>query len=105
MRKDHEIRIIRFRNLPEKCSRARSTEGHYRSLGRPDYFGQTVNIAARVQALAEGDELVLTEAAWRAPNVSEQLTSRKLTATVSDAALKGVAEKVKVHTIAMMPAR
>ena len=72
------------------------------SNGRPDYFGQTVNIAARVQALAEGDELVLTDVAWKEAGVGAQLAKFGLTGAVSDAALKGVTDKVKVHTVKMM---
>jgi class 3 adenylate cyclase len=69
------------------------------SNGRPDYFGQTVNIAARVQGLAEGDELVLTDAARNAPGVAELLGEHRLTPQASEATLKGVAEKIKVHTV------
>lgn len=71
------------------------------SNGRPDYFGQTVNIAARVQALAEGDELVLTDAARGAKGVEALLAEHKLTGVVDEAALKGVADKVRVHTFAL----
>ena len=34
---------------------------------RLDYFGQTVNIAARVQNLADGDEICITEEVYGAP--------------------------------------
>jgi len=36
---------------------------------RLDYFGQTVNIASRVEHLAEGDEICLTEEVYAAPGV------------------------------------
>jgi class 3 adenylate cyclase len=35
-----------------------------------DYFGRTVNIAARVQSIAGGDELVLSDEAIRSPGVA-----------------------------------
>lgn len=38
---------------------------------RLDYFGQTVNIAARVQSLAGGDEVCITEEVYGAPGVAE----------------------------------
>src|SRR5258707_7007422 len=38
---------------------------------RLDYFGQTVNIAARVQNLADGDEICITEEVYNAPAVAE----------------------------------
>ena len=37
---------------------------------RLDYFGQTVNIAARVQNLADGDEICITEEVYGAPDVA-----------------------------------
>jgi|SRR5262249_5819859 len=37
---------------------------------RPDYFGQTVNIAARVENLAGGDEICLSEDVYDAPDVA-----------------------------------
>src|SRR5207253_2895039 len=43
------------------------------SNDRLDYFGQTVNVAARVQNLAEGDELVVTDGVWNAPDVATML--------------------------------
>ena len=38
-----------------------------------DYFGQTVNIAARVQALADAGEIWVTEEVWGYPGVRELL--------------------------------
>src|SRR5258707_10299091 len=38
---------------------------------RLDYFGQTVNIAAGVQSLAEGDEICITEDVHDAADVAE----------------------------------
>src|ERR1700735_751792 len=38
---------------------------------RLDYFGQTVNIAARVQSLADGDEICITEDVHDAEGVAE----------------------------------
>ena len=38
---------------------------------RLDYFGQTVNIAARVQALAGADEIVVTDDVLSLPGAAE----------------------------------
>lgn len=38
-----------------------------------DYFGQTVNIASRVQELADGAEIWITEEVWRYPGVQAAL--------------------------------
>jgi hypothetical protein len=38
-----------------------------------DYFGQTVNIASRVQEMADAAEVWITEAVWRYPGVEELL--------------------------------
>jgi len=40
---------------------------------RLDYFGQTVNIAARIQGLAEAEEIYITEGVYRHPGVSDLL--------------------------------
>jgi len=40
--------------------------------GRLDYFGATVNIASRISHLAQGDDIVLTEAMWDDENIQAQ---------------------------------
>jgi class 3 adenylate cyclase len=44
-----------------------------RERGRKDYFGQTVNMAARVQGLADGEELYVTKTVYDYPGVSHFL--------------------------------
>ncbi len=41
-----------------------------------DYFGGTVNIAAKLQALAEGHQIALSETTYRAANVAEYLAEQ-----------------------------
>ena len=53
-----------------------------------DYFGQTVNVAARVQSLAEAGEICISEALYSAPGVSQVLTGLKI--VEFDAPLRGV---------------
>jgi class 3 adenylate cyclase len=60
-----------------------------------DYFGQTVNVAARVQALAGAHEIVVTDAVLGEPGVIE-LTA-DLAAEASAVSLKGVASAIVVH--------
>ena len=38
---------------------------------RLDYFGQTVNIAARVQGIADSRQIVCTDSVYEAPGVAE----------------------------------
>ncbi len=64
---------------------------------RLDYFGQTVNIAARVQNLASGDEIWMTDDVRAAPGVDAILQS--LAVQRSEAELKGVAGAVPVYRV------
>ena len=64
---------------------------------RLDYFGQTVNIASRVEHLAAGDEICLTEEVYNSPEVAGLLASF---ATQRDQArLKGVQQEVAIFRI------
>jgi class 3 adenylate cyclase len=67
---------------------------------RLDYFGQTVNIAARVQNLAEGDEICITEEVYGAPAVAEIIASYP--AAKCEAELKGVSKAMSVYRLARM---
>jgi class 3 adenylate cyclase len=65
---------------------------------RLDYFGQTVNIAARVQGLAGGDEIWMTEDVYVAPEVAVVLAAYTVKRT--EARLKGVEGAVPVYSLA-----
>jgi class 3 adenylate cyclase len=65
---------------------------------RLDYFGQTVNIAARVQQLADADEIFVSEDAYSAEGVPALLASREVVSSVSK--LKGVQQNLRVFRIA-----
>jgi class 3 adenylate cyclase len=67
---------------------------------RLDYFGQTVNIAARVQNLADGDEICITEEVYGAPGVAEIIAPYPV--TKSQAELKGVSKAMSVYHVARM---
>jgi class 3 adenylate cyclase len=64
-----------------------------------DYFGQTVNIAARIQGLAGGGEIYLSENAYDYPGVAERLKDYQVTA--DEVGLKGVQKKLKVYKVIM----
>jgi class 3 adenylate cyclase len=63
-----------------------------------DYFGQTVNIAARVQNLADAGEIYLTRAVRDAPGVGELLSSFEVEARTTP--LRGVDQEVPVFRVA-----
>ncbi len=65
---------------------------------RLDYFGQTVNIAARVQNLADGDEICITEEVYGAPAVAEIIAPYPV--AKSEAELKGVSKALSVYHLA-----
>jgi class 3 adenylate cyclase len=64
---------------------------------RMDFFGQSVNIAARVQGLAGAGEIYISDSVYKSPGVDGTLSG--LTVTPQQAALKGVSEKVQVYQI------
>ena len=66
---------------------------------RLDYFGQTVNIAARVQGLAHERAIFATKPVVEHPQVAKMLAAGKLVATEQLAALRGVADKMAVFQI------
>jgi class 3 adenylate cyclase len=63
-----------------------------------DYFGQTVNVAARVQSLAREGEICLSEALYTAPGVRDVLGGRAVSAF--DAELRGIGAAVRVYRVA-----
>jgi len=64
---------------------------------RLDYFGQTVNIAARVQGLADAGEIYISDAVYTFPGVAEALAGFDVQPGEAD--VKGVSEKLKVYKI------
>jgi class 3 adenylate cyclase len=67
--------------------------------GQQDYFGQTVNIASRVQGLAASRSIVVTESVVENAHTRALLETNGLTSTRRSVALSGVAEKVSVYEI------
>jgi class 3 adenylate cyclase len=66
---------------------------------RQDYFGQTVNIAARVQGLATSQSIHITGPVIDAPAVTAILDKAAITPIQRHAALRGIADKMLVYEI------
>jgi len=66
---------------------------------RQDYFGQTVNIAARVQGLSTSQAIHVTGGVIDAPAVAAILEQQAITPIQKQAALRGIADKVVVYEI------
>ena len=69
---------------------------------RQDYFGQTVNIASRVQGLAGPGEVVITQALAEHPGV-QQLMAEMCVSTPGEAALRGISERVRYYRLVRRP--
>jgi len=66
---------------------------------RQDYFGQTVNIAARVQSLSTSQEIHITAPVNDAPEVATILAKEAIKPIQKQAALRGIADKMVVYEI------
>ncbi|HZV02426.1 MAG TPA: DUF5939 domain-containing protein [Planctomycetota bacterium] len=70
---------------------------------RLDYFGTTVNMAARIQNESFGDDIVLLDQIARDPDVARVLASVSATREEFDAELKGLTGKFRL--VRVIPAR
>ena len=66
---------------------------------RQDYFGQTVNIAARVQGLAASRAIVATGQVVEDPEAAALLRTNGLTPTLRRTALRGIVDEMSVYEI------
>jgi class 3 adenylate cyclase len=66
---------------------------------RQDYFGQTVNIAARVQGLSTSQAIHITGSVIDAPAVAAILDKEAITPIQKQAALRGIADKMDVYEL------
>ncbi|MEA2922428.1 MAG: hypothetical protein QOF07_2391 [Bradyrhizobium sp.] len=66
---------------------------------RQDYFGQTVNIAARVQGLSTSQAIHITGPIIDVPAVAAILDKEAITPIQKQAALRGIADKIVVYEI------
>jgi class 3 adenylate cyclase len=70
---------------------------------RLDYFGQAVNIAARVQALAEADEICVTEPVFEADGVRRVFADNRYREESRLVSLKGVGQPASVYQLRKQP--
>jgi class 3 adenylate cyclase/predicted RNA-binding Zn-ribbon protein involved in translation (DUF1610 family) len=66
---------------------------------RQDYFGQTVNIASRVQGLANAREIFATSSVISDERSSDVLKSIQVEPVLHEAQLRGIADRVNVYAI------
>ncbi len=64
-----------------------------------DYFGQSVNIAARVQGLAQAGEVWISQSVLESPGVKEKLATSGYQTEQHSATLKGVGQPAVVHKV------
>jgi class 3 adenylate cyclase len=67
--------------------------------GQQDYFGQTVNVASRVQGLADSRAIMVTEQVVENADARALLKTSGLKPTPRSVALSGIADKVSVYEI------
>ena len=66
---------------------------------RQDYFGQTVNIAARIQGLAASRSILATGSVVENPEASAMLEMSGLKPIARRAALRGIADEMSIYEI------
>ena len=66
---------------------------------RQDYFGRTINIAARVQGLADSRSILATGPVVKHPQAESLLATSGLSPVARSRALRGIAEEVAVYEI------
>jgi class 3 adenylate cyclase len=71
---------------------------------RVDYFGQTVNIASRVQGSAAGGEMLLTEETFDADGVADLLDVSDHQVTSGRVPLRGIDEPLTIYRVAALDA-
>lgn len=64
---------------------------------RPDYFGTTVNLAARVQGLSHGNDVVFTDAIRSDADAAKLFASRAVETEI--VAVKGIAGQFNLHRL------
>lgn len=64
-----------------------------------DYFGSTVNVAARVQSESIGGDIVLTDAILHAPGVAELLSAASHEYETFERDLKGISRRFTLHRV------
>jgi class 3 adenylate cyclase len=103
---------MRMRDAMRKLNEDRSSEDLLLKIGihegpciavslneRQDYFGQTVNIASRVQHLATSREIFATGSVLENPRAVSLLTERGLNPMSQKVTLRGIAHEISIFAI------
>src|SRR3984885_7019832 len=103
---------LRMRSAMDALNASRGTEDLVVKIGihegpclavmlneRQDYFGQTVNIAARVQGLSTSHAIHITGPVIAPPAVADILDKEAIKPIQKQAALRGIADKIVVYEI------
>jgi class 3 adenylate cyclase len=113
IRPEHALQAgLRMRSAMKELNKTRGTEDLIVKIGlhegpclavmlneRQDYFGQTVNVAARVQSLSTNQEIHLTQPVIGAPEVAAIIARESIKPIRKEAALRGIADKMVVYEI------
>jgi class 3 adenylate cyclase len=113
IRPEHAIVAgLRMRAAMDRLNAERGTEDLVVKIGihegpclavmlneRQDYFGQTVNVAARVQGLSTSQAIHVTGPVIEAPAVAAILDQKAIIPIQKEAALRGIADKMVVYEI------
>jgi class 3 adenylate cyclase len=113
IRPEHALQAgLRMRSAMKELNKARGTEDLIVKIGlhegpclavmlneRQDYFGQTVNVAARVQSLSTNQEIHITQPVIGAPEVAAIIEREAIKPIRKEAALRGIADKMVVYEI------
>jgi class 3 adenylate cyclase len=113
VRPEHALSAgLRMRSAMKELNAQRGTEDLIVKIGlhegpclavmlneRQDYFGQTVNIAARVQSLSTNQEMHITQPVIGAPEVAAMIEREAIKPIRKEAALRGIADKMVVYEI------
>ncbi len=113
IRPEHALEAgLRMRSAMKELNKQRGTEDLVVKIGihegpclavmlneRQDYFGQTVNIAARVQSLSTNQEIHITAPVVDSPDVAALIEKASIKPIRKEAALRGIADKMVVYEI------
>jgi class 3 adenylate cyclase len=113
IRPEHALEAgLRMRAAMKELNKKRGTEDLVVKIGihegpclavmlneRQDYFGQTVNIAARVQSLSTNQEIHMTAPVVESPDVAAIIERASIKPIRKEAALRGIADKMVVYEI------
>jgi class 3 adenylate cyclase len=113
IRPEHALEAgLRMRSAMKELNKQRGTEDLVVKIGihegpclavmlneRQDYFGQTVNVAARVQSLSTNQEIHITAPVGDSPDVAALIEKASIKPIRKEAALRGIADKMVVYEI------